>query len=133
MIGIDTNVLVRYLAQDDPKQAKLAARFLDQHCTSADPGHISLIVLCELLWLMRRGYHLDRAQAARIIAQLLDAPMFNVEQSHLVRLALEDFTAGNADLTDYLLGRLHQAAGAAYTVTFDRQAGQHPLFHLLRA
>lgn len=56
MTGLDTNVLVRYIVQDDPKQSKLATECIEQRCTSESPGFVNLVVLCELTWVLARGY-----------------------------------------------------------------------------
>lgn len=60
MTGLDTNVLVRYIVQDDAKQARLATRHLESQCTPDSPGRINVIVLCELAWVLARGYGYDR-------------------------------------------------------------------------
>lgn len=52
MIALDTNVLVRYLAQDDREQARVATRFIEEHLTADDPGFVSTIVLCEIIWVL---------------------------------------------------------------------------------
>lgn len=131
MIGVDTNVLLRYLVQDDPEQSALATRFLERHCKKQNPGHITLIVLCELVWVLCRGYGQSRAQAAAVIRRLLETIEFDIEKPRLVRLALSDYENGKADLSDYLIARIGEEAGVPYTITFDRQAAAHPLFKLL--
>ncbi len=60
MTGIDTNVLVRYIVQDDPAQSALATTFIEKNCTAKKPGFINLIVLCELTWVLKRAYRAER-------------------------------------------------------------------------
>ena len=60
MIGVDTNVLVRYIVQDDVEQSKIASRFIEGLISSSKPGFVNQIVLCELVWVLKRAYHYDK-------------------------------------------------------------------------
>ncbi len=131
MIGIDTNILVRYVVQDDAVYAAVATAFLEVHCTSDVPGYISHVVLCELVWTLRKVYGLDKADVVSVLDRVLSNAALQVEAPALARAARYDFEAGGGDYADYLIARAHQAAGCAYTVTFDRRASRHPLFTLL--
>ena len=64
MKGLDTNVLVRYLVQDDPKQAALATRYIERHCTADNPCFIGQIVLCELAWVLESNYQQSRTEVS---------------------------------------------------------------------
>jgi predicted nucleic-acid-binding protein len=131
MIGLDTNVLVRYLTQDDPAQSARANAFVEQQLSPAEPGIIGHIVLCEVSWVLSRAYGYNREQVADAIAALLTCREFMVESPDLGILALQDYRHGTADFSDYLLGRAHQRPGARHTVTFDRKAAQAAQFTLL--
>ncbi len=131
MIGIDTNILVRYLTQDDPEQFQQAVTVLEQQCTVEVPGYISTIVLCELMWVLQRAYNIPRMQQADVINRLLHVPTLKVAQATVVRHALDDFQQHSADFADCLIGRLHQAAGCTTTVTLDRKAGRLETFEAL--
>jgi predicted nucleic-acid-binding protein len=131
LIGIDTNVLVRYVVQDDAEQAAAATSFLEAHCTSDAPGYLSHVVLCEFVWTLRKVYRLDKANVVPVLDRVLSNAALRVQAAALARAARYDFEAGGGDYADYLIARTHQAAGCAYTVTFDRRAARHPLFKLL--
>ena len=131
MIGLDTNVLVRYLTQDDPVQSAQANAFVERQLSSAEPGIIGHGVLCEVGWVLSRAYGYTRKQVADALGALLTCREFQVESPDLAILAVPDYRQGTADFSDYLLGRAHQRLGARYTATFDRKAAQAPQFTLL--
>lgn len=131
MIGIDTNVLVRYIVQDEPEQAKVATEVLEAECTRETPGYISQVVLCEMIWVLRRAYRYDRKTTCRVVRELLTTIEFQIERNDLALIALGEFESGTADFSDYLIALIHADAGAETTVTFDRDAGAHRLFRLL--
>ena len=131
MIGLDTNVLVRYLTQDDPLQSAQANAFVERQLSSAEPGIIGHIVLSEVGSVLSRAYGHTREQVADALGALLTCREFQVESPDLAILAVQDYRQGTADFSDYLLGRAHQRLGARYTATFDRKAAQAPQFTLL--
>ena len=131
MIGLDTNVLVRYLTQDDPVQSAQANAFVERQLSSAEPGIIGHIVLSEVGSVLSRAYGHTREQVADALDALLACREFQVEAPDLGILALQDYRHGTADFSDYLLGRAHQRLGALHTVTFDHRAAQAPQFTLL--
>ncbi len=88
MIALDTNVLVRYLAQDDPAQTHAATRFIEERLTADDPDFISTIVLCEIIWALETCYNLARADLISIIKQLLDTRQIVVDEADAVRATL---------------------------------------------
>ncbi len=131
MIGIDTNVLVRYIVQDDPDQSRAAVRFLESTCSSERPGWICLIVLCELVWVLTRAYGYRRATVADVLEQLLSTTELRVEQSTVAWRSARDFRSGNAEFADYLIGHLNAHHGVDYTITFDRRAADQDSFRHL--
>jgi predicted nucleic-acid-binding protein len=120
--GLDTNVLVRYLTRDDPDQYRAAKSFLESECTQENPGYVSAIVLCELVWVLTGTYNASKAEVARVIDQLLRTRQLQIEHRDRVRQALQEFESGTADFADCLIGHLHQEVGCTQTVTFDRSA-----------
>lgn len=130
MIGVDTNVLVRYLTQDDSVQSVQANAFIERHLSAAEPGIIGHIVLCEVGWVLSKAYGFSREQVANVLGALLTCREFLIESPDLGILALQAYRQGTADFSDYLLGRAHQRLGARHTITFDRRAAQAPLFAL---
>ena len=131
MIGIDTNVLVRYMAQDDPKQAKIAAEFIEETCTKDNLGFINHITLCELCWVLKRLYKTPKEQLAEIIEQLLRTGRLFVQEPQIVWLALEDFKTDNADFPDCLIAQINLTNYCSSTVTFDVKAAKVAGFNLL--
>ncbi len=131
MIALDTNVLIRYLVQDDPKQAKLATQFVETQCSEEQPCFIGQIVLCELAWVLESSYGQDRQQIAHVIEQLLQVGQLEVQQPEVVWRALADYKLSNADFPDHLLARVNQSNGCTETMTFDKKASKQPYFALL--
>ena len=72
MLGIDTNILVRYITQDDPIQSPLVSQFLKQECTEKNPCYLSNIVLCEMVWVLETAYHYKREQIANVLQIILE-------------------------------------------------------------
>jgi predicted nucleic-acid-binding protein len=129
--GLDTNVLVRYIVQDDASQARLAEKHIEKNCTSDSPGRVNVIVLCELVWVLSRGYKYDRPIVGSVIRRILSSPELFVEEDDAVWHALKTYEKGSAGFADCLLGIINQRAGASPTITFDKKAAQEPFFELL--
>jgi predicted nucleic-acid-binding protein len=131
VIGLDTNVLIRYIVLDDPVQAPKAERVIDS-LTSANQGFISLIVLAEISWVLRSSYRYARIEISAIIQGLLSSREIVVERRDLVADALRHFSRGDADFSDFLIERVANAAGCAYTLTFDKNAAGFAGMRLLK-
>jgi predicted nucleic-acid-binding protein len=131
MIGIDTNVLVRYLAQDNPDQTKIATAFIEDNCTKDNLGFINHITLCEMCWVLKRLYKTPKEQLAGIIEQLLRTTQLCVQEPQVVWMALEEFKADNADFPDCLIAQINLANYCSSTVTFDVRASNAAGFNLL--
>jgi predicted nucleic-acid-binding protein len=127
VIGLDTNVLLRYFLRDDPAQAARAERELARD----DRFLIDGIVLCELVWVLEAGYGLSRAEIGAALETIVATAQFEIDGKDLVIAALEDFRTSAADFSDCLIGRRNRAAGAAPTVTFDRSLKGLEGFRLL--
>jgi predicted nucleic-acid-binding protein len=121
MIGLDTNIIIRYIAQDDAAQSPVATRLFES-LTVEEPGFITVVALVETVWVLRSFYDSSRQQIGRVIETLLRAKGVLVERSDLVWLALGDYARGKADFSDYMMERCGRAAGCDYTLTFDREA-----------
>ena len=132
MRGLDTNVLVRYLVQDDPRQAAQASQFIETHCTEENPCFIGQIVLCELAWVLESNYHQSREQIASVIEQLLQVGQLEVMEPEVVWRALDDYKHSNADFPDHLLARGNESEGCESTGTFDKKAAKQPAFEILK-
>ena len=121
MIGLDTNVVVRYLAQDDPKQSAIATRLIES-LSQEEPGFIGVVVLAETVWVMEDLYGANREKVAAIIETLLQTRALVVQDAEIVWRALSRFRAGGADFADYVIERTCGAQGCQATYTFDRHA-----------
>jgi predicted nucleic-acid-binding protein len=130
MIGIDTNVLVRYLADDDRTQSPRAARLMASLTTQA-PGFVSLIALVEAVWVMESSYAATRDEVLGIVEPLLTTRTLVVENAPAVRNALQRYARGAADFADCLIACLGEAAGTTATMTFDKRAARHASMTLL--
>jgi len=121
MIGLDTNVLVRYIMQDDAKQSPLANRLIESLSASV-PGFVPLVSVVELAWVLSSAYELDRLQLVQAFEALLRTHEIVVEQAETVWKALRVFQNGCADFADCLIERSAAAAGCERTMSFDRGA-----------
>lgn len=130
MIGLDTNVLVRYITQDDPPQSARANRVVDA-LTVQSPGFVSLVTVVELTWVLESCYSAQRTQVAEALDVLLRTKELRVEQAETVWKALRVYRNGKADLADALIERGAAAAGCDRTLTFDRGASRHAGMELI--
>ncbi len=130
MIGLDTNVLVRYVVQDDPEQSEAASRLIEGQCTRDSPGYVSTLVLAELVWVLRGAYRYDKLIVVSVLRQVLQTVELSVEDPTLAWAALSDFESGDADFADCLIGHGNYDAGCSCTYTFDRKAAQGRHFEL---
>ena len=124
MIGIDTNVLVRYIAQDDVAHSARAARLIEDECSADSPGFVALVVLVETVWVSESVYGATREVTAQILRRLLSIRQLVVENSEVAWKALRAFEASRADFADCLIHQIATAAGFDRAVTFDRQASK---------
>jgi predicted nucleic-acid-binding protein len=131
--GLDTNVLVRYLTQDDPRQSRRAAALVAEAVADGQRLFVSALVLCELVWVLRGAYSLDRSTIALALDRILATAQIEVDQKDVVRAALEDYREGAGDFADYVIGRRGREAGCEKTATFDGRLKRSELFRLLRS
>lgn len=130
MIGLDTNVLVRYIAQDDAKQSKRATDLLDT-LSVQEPGYVSTVALVELIWVMQSCYQATKVEIVAIIDMLLHTEEIVVEHAEVAIMALRRFEASSADFSDCLIESAGREAGCFQTVTFDRKASKTAGMQLL--
>ncbi len=131
MIGLDTNVLVRYLTQDDPAQFAKAAAFIDAASEREEQFLVNTPVLCELVWVLAAVYDYSREEIAQALEQIFTTAQFEIERLDEARQALGDFRSSKADFSDALIGRINRSLGAKHTVTFDRDLKAVETFRLL--
>lgn len=129
--GIDTNVLIRYLVQDDPEQSAKAVRFLEKNCTIDNPGHITLIILCEVVWVLKRAYQYPKKDILTALGAILSTAEFVIESPPAAWDAYQLYKTGSADFADYLIGCINRSNRCATTATLDRVAAKSDLFELI--
>ena len=123
MIGLDTNVLVRYIMQDEAKQSAKATKLVES-LSAQTPGFITLVSVVELVWVLSSSYGLSREQVAQALEVILRARQLVVDQAEHVVRALRVFSAGKAEFADCLIERIAASAGCAQTMTFDTAAAK---------
>lgn len=122
MIGLDTNVLVRYLAQDDPIQSAQASAIVERRLSEQDPGFVSLVAMAETAWVLERAYKLSATKIAAAIERILQIDVLAVESEQEVFTAMVALKEGRGSFADALIGALGAKAGCSRTLTFDRKA-----------
>jgi predicted nucleic-acid-binding protein len=131
MIGLDTNVLLRHLTQDDPVQSATATELIEKELTEENPGFVSVVAMVELVWVLRSAYRFADQRLATAVEQILQTRSLLVENEQEVFRALTTLKSGAGSFADALIGTLGQRAGCAHTVTFDRKASRLPEFELV--
>ena len=129
MIGLDTNVVLRYLLQDDPKQTRQANKIFDQQLSEQAPGFISLVTVLEMVWVLRSLLKQTPSQVASHLERLLTADSLEVQNEQQVFEAVFAIKRGTGEFEDALIGALNAWAGCSHTLTFDRKAARLPYFH----
>ncbi|MEO5338150.1 MAG: type II toxin-antitoxin system VapC family toxin [Magnetospirillum sp. WYHS-4] len=128
MIGLDTNVLVRYLVQDDLVQAAAATRLVETRCTKEAPGFVNRIVLCELVWVLESAYRYPKDSIAAVLDRLLRTAELVIEDAESAWLALQAYRGLGVDFPDALIGLANRDRGCEGTATFDGRATRLAVF-----
>jgi len=131
VIGLDTNVLLRFLLKDDERQGEQASRAIRQAAARKEPMFVGIIVLCEVVWVLTSRYGYGRSRLLGLLEELLDTSGLEVERRDLVRKALDDYRASRADFADCLIGRIHEAHGCQHTLSFERPLKALDTFRVL--
>jgi predicted nucleic-acid-binding protein len=121
MIGLDTNVLIRHLTQDEPDQADRASALIAATCSIEEPGYINRVVICEVVWVLERAYRYERGIIATCLETILRTADLRVENEKAVWSALVRYRDGY-DFADALIGETNILAGVDKTYTFDKRA-----------
>jgi predicted nucleic-acid-binding protein len=131
MIGIDTNILVRYLTQDDPAQASIATKLLETYSGQKNSLFINNIVLCELVWVLERGYKYKKSEIVQALKILLQTPEFSFQDHTIIAKATIEYERiNNSDLSDIIISLTNNNEGAQITYSFDNQAVEAGYFKL---
>jgi predicted nucleic-acid-binding protein len=126
MNAIDTNILIRYLTQDDAKQGEAARQLIEID----GPVFLSHIVFIEAAWVLTTSYNLNRNTIAEALSDIASSGFFILEKPQIIRKALHDYQNG-FDFADMLIGYRGKDSGCNTTYTFDKKAGKHLIFTLL--
>ena len=124
MIGLDTNVVVRYLAQDDPVQSPKATLIFERRLTEQEPGFISLVTMVEAVWVLDTVYGLAAREIAQAVERMLQADTLVIQNEQEVFTAMVALKSGRGSFADALVGALGAWAGCGSTLTFERKAGR---------
>jgi len=124
MIGLDTNVLVRYIMQDDPVQSPKATRIVES-LDAVDSGYVTLVSIVELVWVLSASYELTRSQVSQALDAIVRTKQFKIENAEQVIRALRVFKEGKSDFADCLIERSANSAGCEKTITFDVKASKY--------
>jgi len=131
VIGLDTTVLVRYLAQDDPVQSPKATELIERRLSEENPGFVSIVTMVETAWVLDRAYGLADDEIAAAIERTLQADVLVVEDEQVVFAAMVALKEGHGSFADTLIGGLGHRAGCTHTLTFDQKASRLPGFEPL--
>lgn len=130
MVGLDTNILVRYIAQDDPVQSRRAADIIERRLTEQNPGFVSTVAMVEMIWVLQRAYGLTASELAATVERVLRTDVLVVENEQEIFTAIVALKEGRGQFSDALIGELDARAGCSHTLTFDRKALRIPHFRL---
>ena len=131
MKGLDTNVLVRYLTQDDRKQAALATKIIEEAAAKEEKLLLHPLIFCELIWVLETAYRFPKADIVKVLERILRTAEFEISEKDLLWLALADYRSGKGDFSDYYLGRANERAGAKVTLSLDSALKGEPRFQIL--
>ena len=123
MIGLDTNVLVRYITQDDAKQSALVNSIIDS-LDELSPGYVTLVTVVELNWVLESGYGVTRQQSVEVMQTLMSLDTIKIDRVAVVASAVRMYASNKADFSDCLIQRLSASAGCEKTLTFDKAAAK---------
>ena len=131
MWALDTNVLVRYIAQDDPSQSAAATRFIEEAISPTEPAFVSLVALLETVWVLESRYAAKPSLVCEVLDDLLSAAAFQLQEAAAVRRAVSLYKRGRVDLHDALIVSMAAERGAT-AVTFDEKAARRLGMRLLK-
>jgi len=122
MIGLDTNILVRYLTQDDPIQSVKATEVIERRLTDENPGFVSIVAMVETVWVLERAYDLAPLEIFRAVERILQTDVLVVENEQEVFTAMIALKEGQGSFGDAIIAALGASRGCFRTLTFDRKA-----------
>jgi len=130
MIGLDTNILVRYFTQDDPPQSRKATEIIERRLSEENPGFVSIVAMVEMVWVLERAYRLAAHEIAAAVERMLQADALVVENEQVVFIAMIALKKGQGSFADAVIAALGARANCSCTLTFDQKALRLPGFEL---
>jgi predicted nucleic-acid-binding protein len=130
MIGLHTNILVRYITYDDPIQSAKAREIVEQRLTEEKPGFVSIVAIVEIVWVLERAYELTPVEIVRAVERILQTDVLVVQDEQEVFTAMIALKNGQGSFADAVIAALGAKRGCSRTLTFDRKALRLPGFAL---
>jgi len=131
MIGLDTNILLRYLTKDDTAQTGLVYELIDDGIIKGEIFYINTIVVCEIIWVLSRIYKFSKSQIVTVLEALLDTDGLIIHEEDSVAESVEIYRNSKMDFSDILIAVTNRNAGVSYTATFDKKAAALKDFNIL--
>jgi len=131
MIALDTNILVRYLTQDDRVQSPMATKIIERQLSEEDPGFVSIVAMVETVWVLDRAYGFAAHEIATAVERMLQADVLVVENEQEVFTAMTAVKDEKGSFADAVIAQLGARAGCSRTLTFDHKAARLPAFELV--
>lgn len=128
MTGLDTNILVRYLTQDDPVQSRKAIEIIERRLSLSDPGFVSVVTMAETVWVLDRAYRFSNREIAAAVERMLQVEVLVIQHEQEVFAAMIALKQGRSSFSDALIAELGAQAGCLHTLTFDQKALRFPRF-----
>ena len=130
MIGLDTNILIRYLTQDDAVQSPKATQVIERRLSPTNTGFVSVVTMAEIVWVLDRAYRLKNQEIAAAIERMLQIDVLTIESEQEVFAAMMALKQGRGTFADALIAELGSRAGCTHTLTFDKKALRLPGFKI---
>lgn len=125
MIGLDTNIIIRFLTQDDVSQSRKVNQVIEKTIQSGNTLWISHITLCQVVWVLERAYKTPKDEILTILKSFLQTKNIQVEHDELTWNALQDYEKSTQIcFSDCLIGRINQNNQCDYTLSLDKKAAK---------
>ena len=131
MRALDTNVLVRFLVQDDDKQVAIVDQLFSEAEKNKESLYLTSLVVLELMWVLKASYKVERGDILTAVGELLNMPVLKFQDQSALRSFVVEAADNNFDLSDLLIGQIAQAAACENTLTFDKKAAKSDYFKML--
>ena len=131
MRALDTNILVRFLVQDDEKQVMIVNQLFSEAEKNKESMYVTSLVVLELMWVLQASYKVEREDILTAVGELLNMPVLKFQDQSALRAFVVEAVGNNFDLSDLVIGQVAQGAGCEVTLTFDKKAAKSDCFKML--